>query len=515
MNLLYPNGKENTYRIEKDTYDNLALDEIVENIAFTSVDRALIREVFQTISLDENTILYRQEIMKDFMREPGFCDSLSEILKKLDVLKEYTTHNVFGKEKKGSLLDLIDYMQEMDLYIQIVEALNHLFQQYTMSSKGLKEVARLLQDVIDMNQIDELKKIVNHLSAEISTLKSMKVGLNLGPDLRPEEVVVLEYGMEAFPSQTKKQSFRERVTSLGNTYHMPDTFMKHICDDMERYLSKSFKQYKQELKEYVNFDGYFLLDICCDLRYFLLMARFGRRLQEAGNGLAYPTLNKEVAQVKLKGVYNIRLVSKGVQEIVKNDFSFYIEDRIYILTGPNRGGKTMLTQAVGIAAFFASQGLYIPGDSYEGFLFDNILTHFPADENLSLDMGRLGEEALRIQKIAKKATSRTLVLLNETYSSTSEVDGLYMAKDLLHVLKHNNVPTIYNTHLHELARQREEMNQWEGTAQIVSLTMEIIDNQNTFRVIKKEPDSSSYARNIALKYGVTYEQMLKSDEDIA
>ena len=78
----------------------------------------------------------------------------------------------------------------------------------------------------------------------------------------------------------------------------------------------------------------------------------------------------------------------------------------------------------------------------------------------------------------------------------------------MHILKTKNVPCIYNTHLRELARMTDKMNEWEGDGKVVSLSMEIVDNVNTYHVLRKEPDSESFARNIATKYGVTYEQML-------
>ena len=51
------------------------------------------------------------------------------------------------------------------------------------------------------------------------------------------------------------------------------------------------------------------------------------------------------------------------------------------------------------------------------------------------------------------------------------------------------------------------MNSWEGSSKIVSIVMEIKDDKNTFKVKRSAPDTSSYARNIAEKYGITYEQM--------
>ena len=79
--------------------------------------------------------------------------------------------------------------------------------------------------------------------------------------------------------------------------------------------------------------------------------------------------------------------------------------------------------------------------------------------------------------------------------------------DLLHVLKELGSAVIFNTRIHELAKEIEEMNTWDGESDLVSIVMEIKDNVNTFRVKRSEPELKSYAKNIAEKYGITYEQM--------
>lgn len=510
MNLLYPKGKEHIVKLPEDTCQDIAFLELLDMVAVLDVEKELVKKVLSTLPGDEETICYRQEILKDFLANEDFCIQLKDTLKSLDVLRAYKENNRFRLNDKSSIWQLIDYMQEMDAYIQIVEELNILFTKYEMSSSGMKEIASLLKSVIDMDRIEELKKVVTGLKAEVAYIKSITVGINLTPELQPQEIMILEYNNAPHASRLIK-THTGLTIAMGRRikYKKDDPFMPLLCKEMENKLSKAVQKYKKELKNYVNFEGYFLLDICDDLKYYLLMAQFGRKLQQAGHTICFPNIKKDSKSVSIKGLYNIRLTEKELECIVKNDFVFSEQEKIFILTGPNRGGKTILTQAVGIAAIFAAQGMFVAADSYEGFAFHNVLTHFPADENETLDMGRLGEEAVRIQRIVKQADNRTLALFNETYSSTSALDGLYLAKDLVHILKHNGVPTIYNTHLHELAHMTNEMNEWDGEGNVVSLTMEIVDNVNTYRVLRKEPDSSSFAKNIALRYGVTYEQMLK------
>ena len=160
MNLLYPNGNDNLYTVSDDTYQNLAIEELVDMIAVSKEEKELVRKVFRYLPKDETTVNYRQEIFRDMFGSQEFIDELGLILNKLDVLKEFNLHNHFMTYKKASLWDLVNYMSEMDIYIQVVEELNILFEKFPMTSTGLKEIANLLKDVIDMDQIAEAIALV-------------------------------------------------------------------------------------------------------------------------------------------------------------------------------------------------------------------------------------------------------------------------------------------------------------------------------------------------------------------
>lgn len=510
MKFLFPKGKENAIKLTEDSLWHLAVDELIEAIAVQDEDKKYIKEVWSYFPNDYETVRFRQDVIKDLMVDENICQEMSEILKKLDVLNEYNIHNHFTNNKKSTIWDMIDYMEELDIYIQIIEDLNNLFENREVHSEGLKMIKELVNDAVAADKIGVIKEEVASMKTDISTLKSATIGLNLNPSLEPEEMVLLHFSNVPFKTKLDHPDFASSFTLRKPVvYKEKSPIMKQLCVDIERELGKNIKQYKRELNKYVDLKGYGIIEICSDLKYCVLMAKYALKLKDKGYDICFPNCNHDSESVEIKGLYNIRLTERDVKNIVKNDFIISRKEKVFILTGPNRGGKTMLTQGVGIIAFMAAQGLYVTADSYEGYLFDNILTHFPADENQTLNLGRLGEEAVRIKEIAKEATNRSLVLLNETYSSTSAYDGLYLAKDLVHFLKHKEVPTIFNTHIHELARSVDEMNEWDGEGDVVSLTMEIIDNVNTFKVLRREPDHTSFAKNIAMKYGVTYEQMLE------
>jgi len=107
---------------------------------------------------------------------------------------------------------------------------------------------------------------------------------------------------------------------------------------------------------------------------------------------------------------------------------------VFVLTGPNRGGKTTHVQAVGLAQVLAKAGLYVPARAARISPVEGIFTHFPAREHPELDTGRLGEEAQRLRELFAAATSGSLILFNESLSTTSPGESLVLARDLLRAL---------------------------------------------------------------------------------
>ena len=160
--------------------------------------------------------------------------------------------------------------------------------------------------------------------------------------------------------------------------------------------------------------------------------------------------------------------------------------------------------------FLAQNGLYVPCEALRLSPCDNIFTHFPADENQTVNLGRLGEESKRISEIFSLATDKSLLLFNESLATTSFTEGLYIAKDVVKAMRSLGARTIFNTHMHELAMNLEKINAPDGIIKVASLVTGIHEGQRSYKVYLAPPDGISYARDIAEKYGVTYSQLMKA-----
>ena len=159
----------------------------------------------------------------------------------------------------------------------------------------------------------------------------------------------------------------------------------------------------------------------------------------------------------------------------------------------------------------AQLGIYVPASQASISPCDNIFTHFPADENDTVDLGRLGEESKRLSEIFEVATERSVMLLNESLATTSVTEGLFIAKDVVKAMRFLGVRCIFNTHMHDLARSVEQLNsEVEGGSKAASLVTGMHDGERSFKVSLLPPQGVSYAKDIALKYGISFNQIKDS-----
>ena len=256
----------------------------------------------------------------------------------------------------------------------------------------------------------------------------------------------------------------------------------------------------------------FLLRILPEIEFVTKATELTCRLRERGCPLAVPVLcPMEEKAFSAKGLYNPSVAVQIQDSVVTNEFSFDEEGRIYVLSGPNRGGKSVITCAVGLCQAMAQLGLEVPAERAEVSPVDGIFTHFPTGAEDTIDKGRLGEECNRLREIFEKLTENSLVLLDESLSSTGAYEASYIAAELLSGFAVAGCRGIFSTHLHELGAKMEEINERSAAAggvRVDTLVAGMEEGKRSFRIQRRKPDGKSHARDIADKYGLSYETLL-------
>jgi len=158
----------------------------------------------------------------------------------------------------------------------------------------------------------------------------------------------------------------------------------------------------------------------------------------------------------------------------------------------------------------AQLGLPICADNAALSPCDNIFTHFPTGSEDTVDKGRLGEECARLSEIFEGVSERSVVLLDESLSSTGAFEGSYIAAEVLAGFSMAGCRGIFSTHLHDLAASVPSINERCAPkgVKIDNLSADIADGKRSFRIVRRTPDGKSYARDIAEKYGLSFENIL-------
>ena len=478
------------------------------------------------LSTDPETIRFRQTVFADVIENPRLGDVLLSVFPILNDIIELRRLDSGAGDSTESYLTSIT---EIELYISCIEKLSEGLASLKANVKS-EPFIRLTDTITTLTESDyykELNEKLSALSGRVREIKSITVGVNLDGQLRPTNAGVLSVNPIEFKSgdilekilsfNFKKDEYTciaplvpfERSHSENRQMALSHAFNSAIND----VFKSSVKGWRKIVNEYVLENTDFLLQIMPEIELLVKGARFISRLKQEG----FPVCTPEICNIEEKifcasGIYNPDIALRAESGIVQNDLDFDSDAKIFVLTGPNRGGKSVITCAVGMAQIMAQLGMPVPANSLKISPVDAVFTHFPAGGEDTIDKGRLGEECARLGIILEKVTPDSMILLDESLSSTGAYEASYIAAELLAAFGVVGCRGIFSTHLHELAARIDEINDKTaefGGVKLDSIVAEITDGKRSFKIVRKKPDGKSYARDITDKYGLSFESILK------
>ena len=146
------------------------------------------------------------------------------------------------------------------------------------------------------------------------------------------------------------------------------------------------------------------------------------------------------------------------EQFVANDCALGPDDRLWLITGPNMGGKSTFLRQVAIAALLAQTGSYVPAARAKIGVVDRLFSRVGAADNLARGRSTFMVEMVETAAILAQATPSSLVILDEIGRGTSTYDGLAIAWAVVEAM-HDEVRarTLFATHYHELTRLADRL----------------------------------------------------------
>jgi DNA mismatch repair protein MutS len=141
------------------------------------------------------------------------------------------------------------------------------------------------------------------------------------------------------------------------------------------------------------------------------------------------------------------------QSFIANDLNLGRDDRLWLITGPNMGGKSTFLRQAALIAVLAQSGSFVPASRATVGLVDRLFSRVGASDNLARGRSTFMVEMVETAAILAQATPRSLVILDEIGRGTSTYDGLAIAWAVAEAM-HDEVKcrTLFATHYHELTR---------------------------------------------------------------
>lgn len=428
---------------------------------------------------DAETILHRQDILKDSLRNPVTVRQIYGLA--IEAIESRRRHyfGIFGRYPSGILSGAIDLLQ---LFMEILKKLRSLAdaQAVRFESRGFTTLFAMLRREFTDEYFARVRDHLTRLKFSAGVLISAGLGKgNAGTNY------VLHRPPEKKPGWLRRMF--ERVPRAYTIYIHPrdETGARILSELRDRGINLAANAVAQSADHIL---GFFEM-LRVELAFYVACLNLHDRLAALGAPTCFPRpAPKGTRRHTFTGLYDLCLALSMGRSVVGNAVDADGRNLV-IITGANTGGKSTFLRSIGLAQLMMQCGMFVAAESFAAELCTGLFTHYKRQEDATMKSGKLDEELKRMSEIADAIRPDALLLLNESFASTNEREGSEIARQIVRALLEKRIKIYYVTHLHEFAHGFFSSKMKD----VLFLRAErLADGTRTFRLIEGEPMETSY-----------------------
>jgi DNA mismatch repair ATPase MutS len=480
-------------------FADLNLDQIIDAITVGKQEYNL-KPFFYTPLKDVNAINYRHEIFQDLENEE-LLGSIKSFAQNMRSMREHLAQadKLYYKYQKQAW-----FLDAVEIYCDTIDGLLRDLSHVDLKSHGFLALRKYLTGYVHSDRFTSLLAETNKLQADLSSVRYCLL-------IKGNSIEVRKYKSEIDYSAEVEKTFEKFKQGAVKDYRVrflagPD--MNHVEAQVLDLVAQLYPDLFSNLDDYCTKNTHYLDETIGvfdrEIEFYIAYLEYIAILKRAGLKFCYPKITDTSKEVYDVEGFDLALAYRLLSEkssVVCNDFCLKGKERIFVVSGPNQGGKTTFARMFGQLHYMASIGCPVPGSEAQLFLFDRLFTHFEKEESINNLRGKLQDDLVRIHSILEQATSNSIIVMNEIFTSTTIQDQIFLSKKLIQKIIELDLLCVWVTFIDELASFSEK------TVSMVSTVVPENPALRTYKIVRRPADGLAYAIAIAEKYRLTYDSL--------